>query len=162
VNGALTVLAVRIRQELGQLERIAERTARALRHAATSPELQELLLDAAALNLHDFYCGVERILLRIAETVDGSVPEGRDWHRELLRQMTVDVPSLRPPVLSQETLQELDEYLRFRHVVRNIYAFELQLDRLEPLVQGLQPCLARLRLELTAFADFLSGLAQGG
>jgi hypothetical protein len=162
LNGAYSVLAVRIRQELSNLKRVADRAARALRHAAMSAEQQDLFLDAAALNLHDFYCGLERIFLRIAETADDSVPQGHEWHRELLRQMTADLPSIRPRVLSDETTQVLDEYLRFRHVVRNLYALEFDFDRVERLVQELGPCLGRVELELTAFAAFLNELARDG
>jgi hypothetical protein len=48
------VVAGRIRQELGELERIIARTERAIAAARERPEDQDLYLDAAALNLHDF------------------------------------------------------------------------------------------------------------
>ncbi|MFW6171218.1 MAG: hypothetical protein ACODAD_12065 [Planctomycetota bacterium] len=160
MNGAYAVLAVRIRQELGDLKRVSERTARALRQAAAGGQQQDLFLDATALNLHDFYCGVERICQRIAETMDGSVPAGRDWHRELLRQMAADLAPIRPQALSRETVKLLDEYMRFRHVVRNVYAFEFELARIQDLVRGLAPCLERVESELMAFVDFLNEVAD--
>ena len=90
-----------------------------------------------------------------------SVPEGREWHRELLRQMQTALPSLRPQVLSAESAREVDEYLRFRHGVRSIYAFEFDPERIEPLVEQLRPCFERVPAELLAFADFLlAELAQ--
>jgi hypothetical protein len=150
-----TVVAGRIRQELTELERVVARAERAGKAARQASADQDLYLDAAALNLHDFYTGLERLFQQIAATVDGSVPEGREWHRELLRQMQTALPSLRPQVLSVESARKVDEYLRFRHVVRSIYAFDFDPERIEPLVEQLRPCFERVHAELLAFADFL-------
>jgi hypothetical protein len=154
------VVAGRIRQELGELERIIARTERAIAAARERPEDQDLYLDAAALNLHDFYAGLERVFRQIAASVDQSVPSGHDWHLELLRQMTVSLPQIRPQVLSGEAASAIDEYLRFRHIVRNIYTFEFDPERIEHLVQRLRPVFEQMRSELLAFADFLEQLVR--
>jgi hypothetical protein len=54
------IVADRIRQELGELERVVARTERAIEAARRRPEDQDLYVDSAALNLHDFYAGLER------------------------------------------------------------------------------------------------------
>ncbi|MEW6192552.1 MAG: hypothetical protein AB1507_04250 [Bacillota bacterium] len=154
------VAASRIRQELKDLEQVVSRAERALAAARHRMEDQDLYLDSAALNLHDFYSGLERIFRHIASTVDESVPAGQEWHRDLLHQMGTSISQIRPPVLSEESVKELDEYLRFRHVVRNIYAFEFDLERIERLVARLKPIFPRVRTELLAFADLLELLAQ--
>lgn len=154
------VAAGRIRQELVELERVVARAERAVASARRHPEDQDLYLDSAALNLHDFYAGLERVFHHIAAAVDGSVPAGSEWHGELLRQMGVALPQVRREVLSPETIKMLDEYLRFRHVVRHVYAFEFDPDRLERLVQRLRPSFEQVRAELLAFADFLERVAR--
>lgn len=154
------IAAGRVRQELEGIERVVERAERAMAVARQRPEEQDLYLDSAALNLHDFYAGVERIFRHIAANIDRSVPSGREWHRELLGQMNMALPQIRPQVISAETLQVIDEFLRFRHVVQNVYAFEFDPERIERLIQRLQPCFEQVRAELLAFADFLDGLAQ--
>ena len=123
------VVADRIRQELTDLERVVARAERAITAARQRPEDQDLYIDSAALNLHDFYAGLERIFQQIATTIDGNLPTSGEWHRDLLRQMQADIPDLRPPVLSAEAAQVLDEFLRFRHIVRNIYAFQFDPER---------------------------------
>src|SRR5262245_54259991 len=100
------------------------------RSSPTTSRRSDLYLDAAALNLHDFYAGLERVSHHIAATIDRSVPDGSEWHRDLLRQMQVALSPIRPQVLSDETMQALDEFLRFRHVVRNIYTFAFDPERL--------------------------------
>jgi len=121
---------------------------------------QDLYLDSAALNLHDFYVGLERIFRHIAATVDQSVPSGPEWHRELLRQMNLALPQIRPQVISEETTRAIDEYLRFRHIVQNVYAFEFDPERIAHLVQHLRSSFEQARTELLAFADLLDDLAQ--
>ena len=154
------VTAGRIRQELIGLERVVHRAERAMAAVRQRPEEQDMFLDSAALNLHDLYTGLERIFRHIAATIDRNMPAGREWHRELLRQMNMGLPQIRPQVLSEETLQAIDEFLRFRHIVQNVYAFEFDPERIERLVQRLRPSFRQIKAELLAFADFLDGLAQ--
>lgn len=154
------VVAGRIRQELADVERVIARAERAVAAAQQRPEDQDLYLDSAALNLHDFYAGLERIFHHIAAMVDRSVPSGHEWHRELLRQMGVTLPQIRPQVLSAGAIKIVDEYLRFRHVVRNIYTFDFDPERIEHLAQRLRPTFEQVQTELLAFADFLDELAQ--
>lgn len=155
MNERYQALADRIRQELASLEIIVNRAERAM-NAATreSSENRDLLLDAAALSLHDFYTGLERVFSQIATMVDGKMSEGREWHRDLLNQMN-DLSELRPQVLSTETVHLLDEYRRFRHVVRNVYAFQFDAQRIDPLIKQLRQVFARLQGELLVFVYFL-------
>lgn len=156
----LLVTAARLRQELADLEQVVARVERGVAAAKQRPEDRDLYLDSVALNLHDFYTGLERVFRHIAATVDGSVPESGEWHRDLLQQMAVELPQIRPRVLSAEVTQTLDEYLRFRHVVRNIYAFEFDAERIEPLAAHLRSVFASVRAELLNFATFLVQLAD--
>jgi hypothetical protein len=159
VSEQYRVLAGRIHRELEELGRVVTRAERALEAARQRPEDQDLYLDSAALNLHDFYSGLERVFSLIASSVDGSVPRGHEWHRELLRQMGTDIPQVRPAVLSAQTVQDLEEYLGFRHVVRHIYAFEFDFERVERLVRHLRPLFERVSTELKAFANLLEHLS---
>lgn len=149
------VLAERIRKELDDLDRLVARANRALSTAKKNPQDADLFLDSASLNLHDVYSGFERMFKQIAATVDGSVPTSAEWHRELLNQMELDLPKVRPPVLTRETIQRLDEYLRFRHVVRNVYTFSFDPERIGRLVNELEDVYEQVKLELSTFAEFL-------
>jgi hypothetical protein len=123
--------------------------------AQRNDEDRDLLIDSAALSLHDFCAGLESIFIQIATHVDDSVPDGSGWHRDLLDQMNKDLPSRRPPVLTSELAESLDEYLRFRHVIRNIYAFVIDAESIGRLVDQLGSAFASLREELESFARIL-------
>ncbi len=123
------------------------------------PQDQEYFLAAAALDLHGFYAGIERLFELIARELDESVPGGRHWHRDLLAQMSLAVDDVRPAVLSLETRFVLTDYLEFRHVVRNVYTFNLRPDRVAELVRGLEPAFELAKRDILNFAGFLEELA---
>jgi len=154
----LTVAEV-VRRELEALEKVADRVAGAWIDAAASPGGYNV--DAAALNLHGFYAGLERVFLTVAERIDESVPTGSAWHQELLRQMTIALPDVRPAVVSEQLAQELDRYRGFRHVVRNVYAYVLDRRRVGELVDDLPATSNTLRAELNDFAELLDQIARG-
>jgi hypothetical protein len=74
--------------------------------------------------------------------------------------MTVDVPSVRPAVVSLDVAGAIDEFLRFRHVVRHIYAFQLDPERIEGLATRLLPVFHEVSEALLAFSTYLDRLAR--
>ena len=157
---AYQLLAQRIREDLGDMERSVHRAERAWQAAERAQSDQDVYIDSAALNLHSFYSGSERLFEYTAHQLDGGPPKGDAWHRELLRQMTLEVGGVRPAVISVQTAQRLDEFRRFRHVVRNGYAEYLEPGRIGDLAGKLPALWDRLRSELEAFAGFLEGVSR--
>lgn len=153
-------LADRIWGEIPDLERIVERVLWAWSKAKIPSPDQGAFIDSVALNLHGFYSGLERIFELIAKHVDQSTPEKDTWHRDLLRQMSSVITDTRPAVIHKQHAMMLDEYRRFRHLVRNLYTMHLPADKIERLVSNLPALWAELKRELLAFADFLKRLAE--
>ncbi len=101
--------------------------------------------------LHDFYNSCERIFKRICSELNGGLYQSDRWHKELLYRMTIAVEDLRPIVISEELAAELDDYLSFRHVFRNIYGFELKGERLMRLAEKFDRVSLQLIDEVRAF-----------
>lgn len=154
------VLADRIRRDVGDIERVVEQVERAMRERRAGDPAGDLFVSAAALNLHGFYTGLERCFTQIASVVDKSVPARHDGHRALLQQMTLERSGVRPQVLSVESAGTVEQFLRFRHVVRNVYTFDLDPERVERLASRLRPVWRDVGAELIAFASWLEGLAR--
>ena len=108
-------LAETIRDEVRALQQAAARAGRAASLARQRPEDEDLLWGSVALNLADFYAGVQRTLRLVADVLDAEAPEGSHADAELLRQMAVERPGVRPAVLSGDTVEALAE---FRHLWR--------------------------------------------
>ena len=69
--------------------------------------------------------------------------------------MKKEVPGMPPAVISTETGTRLDEYRRFRHVVRNVYTHRFDPAKFGKLVNSASELFARIKAELLAFAAFL-------
>ncbi len=110
--------------------------------------------------LHDFYTGIEKIFESIAKEVDNRLPMGEEWHSELLHQMTLDIPGLRPQVITAKTEKKLREYLGFRHLFRKRYGFELDWRKLKKLLLGMPPVRSNLENEIGKFFEALNSLFQ--
>lgn len=144
-------LAAEIRVELGALRRLADELAAAPRGGDT------FSLRARASILHDLYTGAERIFVRVAEELNGGVPRGEQWHRQLLQDMALELPGVRPRVIAPELASALGEFLRFRHVFRNVYGSILDAERMQPLEERLAPLVVRLTAQVEAFCDWMLG-----
>ena len=106
--------------------------------------------------LHDFYNCCERIFKKVAADINGGYEDSEKWHKALLFKMTIPVKEIRPAVISEELGAELDEYLSFRHVFRNIYGFELKGDRIGYLAGKFDKVAGRFIDEMKNFLSFLS------
>lgn len=106
--------------------------------------------------LHDFYNCCERIFRRISQNINGEISESEKWHKELLARMTRPVKNVRPAVISEELAAELDDYLGFRHLFRNIYGFELKGERLDRLVKKFSGVSGRFKKETRRFLKELT------
>ena len=149
-------LTSRVQQSLLDLEAVIDRTSLLMGKALKKND--DGYLDGVALNLHGFYTGVEQIFEDIARTIDRSLPSGSGWHHNLLLQMSGELKSVRPPVISRETRHCLDEYRSFRHVVRNIYTFNLKSPRIQNLAEQLHDCYLKVKNDLDDFMLFLEKL----
>lgn len=151
--GKGAVLASRILNEISALGLVVARVESAWRAAATNND--ELYYDSVALNIHSFYSGIERIFEKISSAVDGSLPQGINWHQELLNQMTIEIPKVRPAVISEKSRQLLEPYRGFRHVVRNVYTYHIMPEKMKPLAKSIRPVFKQVEKELTTFSRFI-------
>jgi len=152
------VLAGRIKRALLDLEGVVSRAEWLQSKAETSGD--DGFFDGVALNLHGFYSGVERIFEDIARTMERSIPKGEEWHQDLLLQMSAEISSIRPPVVTMDTRDCLDEYRGFRHVVRSVYTFNLRPARLQELTSQLRQCYQRVERDLSDFIIFLKQVGE--
>ena len=149
-------LAAEIEHELEGWEQLGEEVA-----AAPLDDDNTFALRARGSMLHDFYGGIERVFVRIAEELDGGVPHGEQWHRQMLTDMSLEIPGVRPAVIERDLARQLGDYLRFRHVFRNVYGSLLEAGRLRPLEEKLPDVLAAFRTQIRAFLAWAVGGSGG-
>lgn len=145
-------IAQEIRTELGSLQRLAEEFDSAPRDMSDSYSVR-----ARGSILHDFYTGIERIFIRIADELNGGVPRSEQWHRQLLTDMTLELPGIRPAVVSKTLADSLGPFLRFRHLFRNLYGFVLDPERVREIESRLPGAYAHFVAEIELFLSWMTG-----
>ena len=138
-------LIKQIRVELDQLSRLLQENQALLDKAEPS----KVEISALATVLHSFYTGAENIFGRIYTEMHGQKASGEAWHKNLLQAMAREANGV-APVISQDLCEILSEYLTFRHVFRQAYTFEMQWDKMKPLVLTCAPALKQLMAEFSA------------
>jgi hypothetical protein len=136
---SLQILEARIKDELENLDKLLSE-AEAIREKKAS----NINVRAGGSILHDFYTGIERIFESIAATIDMKVPTGMNWHIELLNQMTLKIPDLRSYIITKDTAKMLEEFLRFRHLFRKRYGFDLEWLNIKRLLKRMPSVYAAL------------------
>ena len=142
-------LVQRIQEEADQIKR-----ARGLAEKRWKKALSDLdYLGSVTLDLLNFYSGIERIFEIIAKDIDGKMPKNGEWHKKLLNQMASEIAAIRPALLSPETKTTLDEFRKFRHLARTIYSFQLNPEKIKPLISSLSKAHKAFQRDLN---DFIS------
>lgn len=116
-------------RELAKLDELLawlDRVERDPRLASDPAPLARALL--VANEVEAAYGGIEAALGLLVRAFDGSVLTGPGSHAALLAQAVSPNPNVRPSVIGPGTRALLDEFRRFRHVVRHGYGSNLKLS----------------------------------
>jgi predicted nucleotidyltransferase len=138
-----------IEDEIKTLDLIVSQAQSFLQGVSEEPSLLEV--NGAGKLVHDFYCGVERIFERIAIRLGPGLPAGESWHTLLLRGMETEAIGIRPAVIDHALALRLVDYLRFRHLFRHSYGYELQWEKLRPLLRELEQTMELFRQQVGLF-----------
>jgi len=156
----LARVAARVREETVRLARVVAALRQALDEFGPEPQDRMHVHWVGGL-LHDAYTGLEKAFSEVSPELNGA-STGRDtWHRDLLHTMTLDLPGFRPRMIRAELEPQLLELLKFRHLYRNLYSFELRWARVRALAEETLGAWADIERDLLAFADTLDVMARG-
>ena len=156
--GIYSEIAERIKAGIDDLEQIIDRILKVWSDMKKEPVDQSVYIDSVALNLHGFYSALEKLFELILRYIDQKALPSKTWHQDLLKIMSQKTQNVRPAVISTDTYRRLDKFLRFRHLVRNIYATNLIPQKIELLIEDLGSLWPNLRRELLSFSGFLERL----
>jgi uncharacterized protein YukE len=155
----IRALAADITTELAKMQQLQSQMQLVKAELGQGTGRADLLYENFALKLHNFYTGCERIFQLIATELNGGLPSGSDWHRRLLDRMQTERED-RPAVISQVLASRLQEFLGFRHVVRSLYGYELDPERIDKLVVRYPEVWVQFYDEIHQFSQWLNDLAD--
>lgn len=140
--------------EMELIEAVVQELA-SLRHDVgdREPTLREKT--AAAAFLAQFYGGVENILKRICRFYSLPLPTGDSSHSDLFRRFCR--PPLDPlPLLFDDTLERrMAPYRKFRHLVFHSYGAQVDWDRMQDGISGIEGIFRGFRRNIEAFLSSL-------
>jgi len=102
----------------------------------------------------NFYTCIETAFVRISKFFENNVSRER-WHKDLLEKMTLDIPGVRPRVLSGNLYLALEEFLRFRHFKRYYFEFNYDPKRMAYLESRFEETVDAVSAELCEFIEKL-------
>ena len=127
-KGAFADLEADLRARSRDIARIGERIQSRLGTFARSAEG----VDSMGYQLHNLYGAFEQLFEETARFFENRVDEG-SYQADLLRRMQLEIPGIRPALLSAKTGSGLDELRRFRHLFRHAYTADLDPGRVADL-----------------------------
>ncbi|OAB58595.1 hypothetical protein AY600_06330 [Phormidium willei BDU 130791] len=148
------VLTLDLNAQMSILEEIDQKLK--IRANSVDPD-DEIRLESIAYQIYNLYGASEELLQIIAKYFENNISDGSQWHRLLLKRMTVDVPDIRPAFLDSEGFFLLNSLRGFRHFFRHGYGTTLDYQQLKPnldkaliLLPKLQECVGEFlrRLEM--------------
>jgi len=155
MNEQIRLLQTEIRADLEAIAQAYD----ALNQLADRLDEPEVTI-AVAYYMHVIYGLFENLFRRAAVLFGNHVVDRDQWHTQLLRRVALDVPGVRPPLVSPELYESLDELRRFRHLFRTAYVLSFDPDRLTIVLKHarrIEPLYAR---DIGRFLEFLDVLAE--
>jgi len=134
-------LRERIEAELEQMERALNE----LPSARRVGKLSVLELGGTASLLSSLYHGVENILKQGLLARGTALPGGAAWHRDLLQS------ACQEGIISARLRDRLAPFMAFRHFFTHAYGFDLDPQRIAPLVREVRPVFASFKNEARQF-----------
>jgi len=142
---------IKVEFEIAQIDNLFKETSPLLKlsHNKT-PDMVETA--ALGLFLHSFYNGIENIIKCIIREKYGKLPSGNKWHKELLDLSFIKNNDQKE--LFSDTLKVvLDDYLSFRHFIRNTYSFKITWERMEHLILDIDKNWNDIKTEINNYVE---------
>ncbi len=104
--------------------------------------------------MENYYTCAETVFVRISRFFENNLHPNR-WHKDLLERMTLDLETIRPRVLSEETFRDLQELMRFRHFKRYYFGTDYDWERLNELLTRVKRVHGGLMTDLERFSWYI-------
>lgn len=113
-----------------------------------------------SLKTQQFYTALEDLFKQIAKSFENHIEKLDTFHKELLLRMNIEIPKMRPAVLSTKSLLVLDKIRSFRHFIRHAYDCELDVEQLRLIQQKMAQEFSIVLHDLQNFRAYVQELIE--
>jgi len=153
-NRAVKVLTAELEKHIELLDDLRGELAAAMEEDIKTLGRTKRTAAMAASIIESYYTCAETIFVRISQFFENNLAENR-WHKDLLQKMTLQVKDLRPRVISDQTYNDLEELLKFRHFKRYYFNLSYDWERLDEIIRRALRVHESLKKDLSEFLRFL-------
>jgi len=140
---------LKVKFEVSQIDKLLDETEPLLKLVQSKiPDMVEAA--ALGLFLHSFYNGIENIIKFIMKEKYGKLPSSNKWHKELLDQCFIKDDNQKE-LFSEDLKIVLDDYLSFRHFIRNTYSYKIKWERMEYLILDVSKNWNNIKAEINEY-----------
>lgn len=126
-SSALIILRTEVEAQMARIRALYQRLDE--RVVDLHPEHQALM-ESVAYQLHNIYSAIEELLKLIASHFENHISDTARWHTTLLQRMSIEIPGVRPAVVSSESHHLLNGLRGFRHFFRHAYGADIEYPQL--------------------------------
>lgn len=112
-----------------------------------------------ALKVQQFYTAFEDLFKQIAKAFENHITDLSFYHKELLLRLNMEIPNIRPRLLTEESFLLLDKIRAFRHFIRHAYDCELLESELRDIQNKLKVNYKFLEKDSLEFRGFVEKLS---
>ena len=110
-------------------------------------------------------CGVyqhcEEALEKLVKKVDGDLPQGANYHKELIERAAAEVPDIRGAIITPKTARDMHGLRGLRHVLRNNYGDDFEYARAAPNLNVAKRLMQNFELDVSTFAKAFGIIEKG-
>ncbi|MDV2999560.1 MAG: hypothetical protein N5P05_001166 [Chroococcopsis gigantea SAG 12.99] len=111
-------------------------------------------LESIAYQIHNLYSACEDLLKLVASYFENNITDNQQWHTALLKRMTLDIPGIRPALISSETFLLLNSLRGFRHFFRHAYGTNIEYEQLKLNLDKSRKVFAHLQKDIQEFIQY--------
>src|SRR5437870_13115138 len=112
------------------------------------------------MKTQQLYTALEDLFKQIAKSFENHIEKLETFHKELLLRMNIEIPKMRPAVLSTKSLLLLDKIRSFRHFIRHAYDCELDVEQLRLIQRSMEQEFSGVLQDLQSFHGYVQGLIE--
>ena len=86
----------------------------------------------------------------IFKSISEDIPNDSQWHKKLFDK-AFETTKERPALFNNENKQQLLDYMRFRHLFRHTYEYELEPKQLKYLIEGVEKLWESIKNDINIF-----------